>query len=228
MNINSIINDLIKFNKEKQIDTMIRLCKENPSSHLCRNVSVNKYDDWDNFFSIDNNKNIFSKGFQRLDTWINLLNDRPMLYFTKEIVPISREDQEQLDELLNNLNYLKENKKEKYYFIMASLIIIFQVFGDGNHRTANYFMKNMTYLEINKAQMNKINELLSRNDYYTIKEIPIINMNRLINELIQISDIVGGKKYKKRKYTRRLTNKRSMKKFTRKSIKRRTNKTKNQ
>jgi hypothetical protein len=219
MDVNSIINDLIKFNKEIQIETMIHLCKKDPTLHLCRNGLVNNYENWNNFFSSDNNKNLFSKGFQRLDTWINLLNEPSRLYFTKEIVPSSsREDQYLLDELLNTLDYLKQNKKEKYYFILASLIIIFQVFGDANHRTANYFMKNMTYLEINTAQMNKINELLSLNDYYTIKDNPIRNMNHLINELIQISDIIGGKKYKKRKYTR-FKSKKYSKKFTRKSIK---------
>jgi hypothetical protein len=227
MNINTIITDLIKFNKENQIDTMIRLCKENPSSHLCRNVSFNNYEEWNNFFTIDNNKNLFAKGFQRLDTWTNLLSDPPNLYFTKEIIPKSPAEQQHLNELVNNLDYLKENKKETFYFILASLIIIFQVFGDANHRTANYFMKNMTYLEINKAQMNKINELLSRNDYYTIKENPIINMNNLINVLIQISHIIGGKKYKKRKYTVYKSKKRYFKKNTHRSIKRRTYKTKN-
>ena len=190
--INLIIDDLISYNKQLQIEKMIELCNTNPSSHLCRNVTTNNYSEWERFFTLDNNNNLFSKGLERLATWKHLFKDNSVLYFSKIITPQTSDDEQLMKDITTKLNYLKENKIYSYYFIFASLIILFQVFGDGNHRTAQYFMKIMSEPEIIMRQMSEINNLLSRYDYYNINESPIKRMNQLINEIISISEISGG------------------------------------
>jgi hypothetical protein len=216
--INLIIDNLINYNKDLQIDTMIKLCNTNPSSHLCRNITDNNYSEWKRFFTIDNNKNLFSKGTERLDTWKHLMLDNSSLFFSKVITPNST-DEELMKDITSKLIYLKENKIYSYYFIFASLIIIFQVFGDGNHRTAQYFMKIMRAPEISMRQMREINNLLYRNDYYIIIESPIKRMNYIINEIISISELHGGQKKKYKKIKRKTKNKKKPSKQKSKKLK---------
>lgn len=197
--INLIIEELISYNKQLQIEGSIELCNTNPSFHLCRNVTANNYTEWERFFSVDNNKNLFSKGINRLETWKHLFEDNSVLYFSKSIIPQSSDEEDLMKKLTNNLNYLKENKIYSYYFIFASLIIIFQIFGDGNHRTAQYFMKIMRMPEINMRQMREINNLISTNDYYNINEQPIKRTYELVNEIISILETTGGTKTKRTK-----------------------------
>jgi len=197
--INLLMKNLINFNKDIQIKERIKLCNNNPSSHLCRNVNFNNYDEWYYYFDINNNKNLFSKGLERFETWKRLLKEPPQLYFSKIIMPQIPSEELILTTLINKLIHLKENKPNVYFFILASLIIIFQVFGDGNHRTAQHFMKIMGFSEITLTQMTSINRLISLNEYYSINMSPITKMTVLIDQLINISTLRGGRKVKSRK-----------------------------
>jgi hypothetical protein len=181
--------DLIGYNIDIQINTMIELCKDNPSLQLCRNVVSNTYENWYTYFTKDNNKNLFSKGFERLDTWKQLFKYIPSVYFSKEIIPKTPQDIEAINKIINKLTYLKNNNKFIYFFIFSSLIIIFQVFGNGNHRTAQYFMKSNQQCNISEKQMKRINLLLNCNDYYVVKNNPIQEMSKLITSLIKIAEL---------------------------------------
>ena len=184
-----IITYLITYNIDLQINSMIQLCEENQSSHLCRNVTKNNYDEWYKYFRMNNYNHLFSKGLERLDTWKYLFQTSPSLYFLKEIIPQTFEENRVLNELIQKLIYLRENNKYIYFFIFSSLIIIFQVFGNGNHRTAQFFMKTMRHVNINEKQMKEINNLLNYNDYYVVKNNPIKEMSKLINSLINIAEL---------------------------------------
>ncbi len=177
MNLNdTIINELVAYNKELQINTMMELCIRNKSSQLSENIKNNAYE----------NLNVFSKGLERLNTWKQLLQDNSILYFSKIITPTTEEDKKLMHNINTKINYLKYNNKHLYCFLFASLIIIFQIFGDGNHRTAQYFMKIMGYPKINYIQMNEIDNILFKNDYFIINKYPIKKMNDIINNLIDV------------------------------------------
>jgi len=189
--MDEIINKIIEYNKEIQILTSIDLCNNTlrtPRPCICSNVTENNYDEWNKYYTIENNKNLFSKGYERLNTWIHLFNDKPILYFTKKIFPKTQEEKYLFTELMNKLNYIRKNKKVEYLFILSALIIIFQVFGDGNHRTAKYFMK-INGGNISKKQEEMINNILRVNDYFTISNNSIEQMNNIINQLVNISRV---------------------------------------
>jgi hypothetical protein len=138
---------------------------------------------------MNNNKNLFSKGRERLDTWKHLMLDNFTLFFSKVITPQSSEEKRLMSAMIYKLYYLKKYKIHSYYFIFAALIILFQVFGDGNHRTAQQFMKLMRANEITMLQMREINNLLNTNDYYNINKSPIKQMYKLINNIINILEL---------------------------------------
>jgi hypothetical protein len=180
---NSIIIQLIKFNTEQQIKSRIDLCKQYPTISICREVQSNHYNDWLNFYTKDNYKNLFSKGNLRLNSWINLFKDPPILDFPN--FSPNDDEIELLEDLSNKLIHMKNKNPDCYYFIMASLIIIFQVFGDGNHRTANFFYTLVTDRKkgLTQSQQEKITKIYNRNDYYTVAQNPLKVLNNIIEEL---------------------------------------------
>lgn len=213
MDIFDIIEELINFNKDQQIKSRIELCESNPSIHVCTLVEENNYENWYNFYSEDNNKNLFSKGKDRLDSWTHLFQEEPTFFFSKEIVPTPY-TRGVIQTLLNKLNNLRTTDIKTYFFVLAGLIVIFQVFGDANHRTAKYFYNKMTGEDISEEQEMKINDILRSNDYYSIASNPIVKMTKIINQLINIiTTVTGGKKRKNMtKRTRKIRKKRSIKK----------------
>jgi hypothetical protein len=198
-----IINDIIAFNKDEQIKTRIEFCKNNQSSLICSYVDKNNYEKWYNYYSQENNNNLFSKGINRLKSWDKLFQDEPILYFSKEIIPTNSEENILLQNIINKLKSLRNYDRIYYFFILAGLIIIFQIFGDANHRTAKYFYKNMTGKDITYQQEMRINDLLRRYEYYSIENKPIYKMDKIINELIEIITTVSGGKKNKRKLTQK-------------------------
>lgn len=204
MNIDKIVNDLTKVNTEIQIDTYFNMCQEIPSHHFCSVVRDNKPDNWRDYFSKNENKNLFSKGKERLQTWIGLLQEPSVLYFDKT---------PEKTMILKRMEELKKEKIEHYYFVLAGLIIIFQVFGDGNHRTAKYFYNNITNgLSITKIQENKIDGLMEQYGYNEISINPYV-IDQIIDELKQIANMVNGGRQKKIKSNRkRKTNRKSKRK----------------
>lgn len=218
MNNSNIIHDMIVFNKEEQIKTRIQLCEDNPSLMVCSQVDKNTYEDWYNYYSKNENANLFSKGINRLETWDELFQHKPILYFSKEIIPANSKDNARLQNIIKILKRLKDTEPLYYFFIFAGLIIIFQVFGDANHRTANFFYKKMTGKNITPQQEMAINdELLRKYEYYSIENTtPIYTMNKIIKKLIKIiSTLNGGKrkskcKCKSKKYKKCITQKRTL------------------
>lgn len=119
----------------------------------------------------------FGKGYRRLYDWFNLFQYN-IIYLTNG---------ENLE--IKKLKYLKNHDKTCYYFCFAGLIILFQVFSDGNHRTAKEYYFKMTNKEIDSKQMDKINHLLSRFDYYVFRtnEYKTYEMiNSILEDLVKI------------------------------------------
>jgi hypothetical protein len=182
--------DVIKFNRDEQIKSRIDFCNVKPSSQICTNVGKNTYDNWVKYYSDD--KNIFSKGTSRLNEWNKLL----LL--------------EENNSIISKLKELKSYDKTKYFFVMAALITIFQVFGDANHRTSKYFYTKMTGLNMTPYQESKIDEILRSFDYNSLTSDKLI---QIIDKLTQdtqgtqsvrigTQSVRGGKK-KRRKRTKK-------------------------
>jgi len=201
MNNSDIIHDMVVFNKEEQIKTRIQLCEDNPSLMVCSHVDKNTYEHWYNYYSQNENANLFSKGINRLETWDKLFQNKPILYFSKEIIPADSKENARLQNIIKILKRLKAVKPLYYFFIFAGLIIIFQVFGDANHRTAKFFYKKMTGNDMTPQQEMVINdELLRKYEYYSIENTtPIYTMNKIIKKLIEIISTVNGGKRKSKK-----------------------------
>ena len=197
--INQLLDDLIKFNTQIQINNSMHICKNNPSTDFCRQVkNPDNHSEWFDFYTNKNNKNLFSKGRERLNTWIHLLSDNPTLYFTKEVIPSNPYEEGLMNEMLGKINHNKNNNPYVYFFIMSALIIIFQVFGDGNHRTAQHLMEYMKYKKISKVQAEIIDDILEKNDYINISDNPIEKMHEIIYRLVDIAtQMSGGIKKKK-------------------------------
>lgn len=194
-----IINNLIAYNITILAQSKVSLCNKEPRHPKCV-VSPNTYEDW--LLYLKNNRDVvFEKGYNRLYSWRALLNDHPFLYFPDNSTysKNSPNDKNVITQLYN----LKISDKYKYYFILAACIIIFQVFSDGNHRTAMYFYNKSTGNELTKTQLKAIDNI-RRNfpfDYYNLNENPDIIRKDIIPKLLEISDLVGGfKKRKSRKY----------------------------
>ena len=114
----------------------------------------------------------FGKGYRRLYDWFNLREYNIIHLSNNETIEIKM------------LKYLKNKDKNCYYFCVSGLIILFQVFSDGNHRTANdYYFKN-TNKYIDSKQMEKINHLFSIFDYYTFR----VNNHKIYETINTILD----------------------------------------
>ena len=107
MNNSDIIHDMVVFNKEEQIKTRIQLCEDNPSLIVCSLVDKNTYEHWYNYYSQNENANLFSKGINRLETWDKLFQNKPILYFSKEIIPADSKENARLQ---NIIKILKKNE----------------------------------------------------------------------------------------------------------------------
>ena len=113
MNNSDIIHDMVVFNKEEQIKTRIQLCEDNPSLMVFSHVDKNTYEHWYNYYSQNENANLFSKGINRLETWYKLFQNKPILYFSKEIIPADSKEIAQLQniiEILKTASHLLEKK----------------------------------------------------------------------------------------------------------------------
>lgn len=178
------INDLIIYNKELLINSYYNLCSNEPTNNLCRKVSENTFDNWKMYLD----KNQFSKGKNRLDTWLYLTTEDPFIYFKNnsiyKFIP---------PKTYQYLTELKNMEKNNLYFVLAGLMVIFQVFGDGNHRTSNYFYKIMTNKTITNKQFEKINQLLREFDYISIEREPEL-ISLIITRLLNIEQTAGKRK----------------------------------
>lgn len=106
----------------------------------------------------------FGKGYDRLKSWLNIAGLNPdyryrdASYFwtpiTNEMIPVK---------------YLLEVDKLQQNFCLAAFIIYFQVFGDGNHRAANYFFRLRSGSDLSVDEKNIINDIRMMFDYQRIE-----------------------------------------------------------
>lgn len=149
------IEDLRNQNILFQSVSRYETCLEQPRHPYLRLVTSNTIQNWINYFSINNN--IYSKGLERINNWRNLFHSRHFLY-------------------------LQQNIK---YFVLSALIILFQVYGDGNHRTASYFYKKHTGCDLN---LELIDGLLIGGLVIEFSTLNTNSINHLIEQLIIISE----------------------------------------
>lgn len=190
MSKTNLYNDLIKFNKKQQIKSRIDLCNRDPQRHVCNNVSMNNNDEWYHYYSKNNNKHLFSKGRERFKKW-------------KELESIKLDN----EEIKQRLTNIRNSNKHHFYFVISALIIIFQVFGDGNHRTAVYYFNKMTNSTIKDTQITKIQNILRTFDYLSMDDDKLLS---IINELNDISNGIsrGGKTTIKKRTKKNFTQRR--------------------
>ena len=182
-----MINQLIEFNKEQQIRSRMEFCslEANRDSRLCGLAGgENTYDAWLEYYSADDNKNVFSKGMDRFETWRQLFLSSKLVLKGREYKIGSSHDH-RVDDFLSEFKKIKSKNPDLFVFICAGMIVIFQVFGDGNHRTANYLYEKMRRKAIRSEQMEGINDLLRVNDYHSITEQPG-KMDTIIRGLISV------------------------------------------
>lgn len=121
----------------------------------------------------------FSKGYRRLYDWFHLKEyGKIELSYNKYIK-------------FDSLESIKSNE-HLYYFCLSGLIILFQVFSDGNHRTAEQYYLLKTKKKISIAQMCEINSIFNIIDYYNfrIDEHKMYkNMEMIVNYLVKIYNI---------------------------------------
>lgn len=151
--------------------------------------------------SIHNNPNtLFSKGTDRVKYWIHLAFDNPpMLWNGKNYyTPI---------EMLNNIEY------DEKIFTLTVLMILFQVFGDGNHRTAAKFFRDKVGRNLTPEENNLINEFHETNKYGSygydtllVEYNPIKEINNVVKKIVGEYRILhhrrGGKSKNKRRKTK--------------------------
>ena len=113
----------------------------------------------------------FSKGYRRLYDWFYLTKYDIIYLSTNESIEIKI------------LKTLKRDNKVAYYFCLAGLIVLFQVFSDGNHRTAHDYYFKKTGKVIKYEKIMKINKLFSIFDYYVYR-INDYKMYELLNTII--------------------------------------------
>jgi len=144
------IEDLRNQNIVFQSVSRYNVCLENPTHSYLQLVASNTIENWIHYFSINNN--IYSKGLERLNKWGNLLN---------------------------SIRLISLSNKRKY-FVLSALIILFQVYGDGNHRTASYLYNKYTGGTLNLSLINLQIEFTTLN---------AVSINNIISNLIIISEL---------------------------------------
>jgi hypothetical protein len=142
-------DDVINQNIIFQAISRYEACIIKPTHPYLQLVHSNTLENWIIYFKIDNN--IYSKGTERLYTWLTLFNYPRLLSLSHDL----------------------------RYFVLSSLIILFQIYGDGNHRTASYFYNKYTGRIFNQ-------ELVSN---FSIEFVCLTrtNINDIIEKLISLA-----------------------------------------
>lgn len=141
------IDDLKYHNIRFQATSHQLVCYEQPTHPYLRLVYSNTVDAWITYFSIDNN--IYSKGMERLYLWQTLFNYRRLLLLSSDV----------------------------RYFVLSSLIILLQIYGNGNHRTASYLYNKHTGRILNLSLISNL---------YTNYSYSISNLNSIYNLIEQL------------------------------------------
>jgi hypothetical protein len=125
----------------------------------------------------------FGKGYDRLKSWLNLagLNPNPRYNGLSQFwSPITNE--------LITIKSLNQLDKLQKIFCLSAFIVYFQVFGDGNHRAANYFFTTVIGRELSDAEKNIIHDIHETIDYSLMtdrKDNYVKYVNGLLENTIQ-------------------------------------------
>jgi len=123
----------------------------------------------------------FSKGYRRIYDWIHLF----FRNFVKD------KDIHTTKIFHTNLN---RYPSEKRFFILSGLIVVFQLFSDGNHRTASNFYTQYTGNQLTHEMLRCIDRVMMVNDYYNIFNRGDLeyNLNNVIQLLSQCYDSIDS------------------------------------
>lgn len=143
--------------------------------------------DWLEYFDKYPSK-LFSKGTFRQETWrriaypphalifqgVRVVSDKEAVHIIRRLVPPMRSA-----------------------FILSALIIIFQVFGDANHRTADKFYYMRTGKHITPQQMKQIDAIGRQMDYGVISHNPLQTLPIVIDRIQSVIQHGGRRRTKK-------------------------------
>ena len=198
-----LVDKNIEFRTEEALEKQI----------LSGKININDYSQQEAFrrnFSSDllanGRQKQFSKGFDRLHAWLSLTYKRPSQFgIDKYGEPY----------IVKSLNNPRINEQAKLY-VLSALIVIFQVFGDGNHRTSSEFFKRNTGRELREEEKNLIEDFNRKYDWYRIanNSYPPAIIDDIVDTLVpnfnHMNGLRGGKSKKKRnKSTKNKTKKHS-------------------
>lgn len=140
---------------------------------------------------------LFSKGVERRNLWLDILRgELPLDLVLKPLVVRNI--------LVERINHMKHDDLNTFYFVIAGLMIIFQVFSDGNHRTASQFYYMLTNRHITEKQYNAIKTIYqSSGDFLRYCNNPKYIM-MLIEQLASVSHSGGSKIKKTKRKTKRI------------------------
>ncbi len=180
---------LIDINIHFQAMTRSTLCKNQQTIWFTTLVeNPTEQESWVYFFSRNKNE-LFSKGFFRYKTLVGFISIPPKLVLeTSEVTEVTEYETMILD-IFERLSTTLIKKS----FIISCLIIILQPFGDGNHRTAEEYFKQVTFTSGNINGLlpsnSKINEKIHNItiDYSYICSNPIVlyDMIQNINDIFE-------------------------------------------
>ena len=164
--------DDVKMYNGEELDKFIRLIEFNLSIQRNRDATIQLF----------SNKQ-FSKGYRRLKMWLDLAYKTPPVYI----------DENDKQEIVKSLNIPYSESK---IYALAGLMVIFQVFGDGNHRTANEYFKSYTGKSLTEKQMNYINDVMNMrgNDFYQIatNRYPPARIDEIVHILMSKYQSLGS------------------------------------
>jgi len=199
----SLVNKNIEFRTEEALEKQI-------SSGKVRMDDYTQQEEFRQTFRNDllanGRERQFSKGFDRLHAWLSLT------YKTPSQFGVDKYDEPYIVKSLNNPRI---NDDAKLY-VLSALIVIFQVFGDGNHRTSSEFFKRNTGRELREEEKNLIEDFNRKYDWYRIanNSYPPAVIDDIVDTLVpkfnHMNGLRGGKsKKKKNKSTKNKTKKHS-------------------
>jgi hypothetical protein len=160
-----MMQNMIQYNKTMLADYYYELCNHptQRTNPICRQIhgGENSVAFWESY--VENNQ---FKGI-----------DRERFHFWKFV-----------SNHIQNYYPIESLTSTEYFFITAALLIIWQVFNDGNHRTADKYYKINTNDLNNNLQLlySQINTLIRSYDYVYIQQLNEPAQKRTISELIHI------------------------------------------
>lgn len=168
--------DLIDFNLNTQINSALE-------RQLMINPNINKEQfrmQYRNELLKNFMEKQFSKGFRRLKVWLDLAYKIPPIFI----------DINGVNHTIKSLNI--ENSDSKY-FALAGLMVVFQVFGDGNHRTAGEYFKKNTGKTLTEQELNIIKNINQRYDWYSIitNNFPPLKIDEIVYQLIENYELMN-------------------------------------